>query len=144
MARYSAGGTTTAGSSVLPIAALTAAASVGAHIREIGVSNTSTTSLEVKLVRLTTAGTPGATLASAQHDPNSLASSCLLKNTYSSTGPTLVDLGYRATLGAAAGAGVVWVFGDSGLVLATGTANGIGIVPTGTGQACSVYFVWDE
>jgi hypothetical protein len=48
-------------------------------------------------------------------------------------------------LGAAIGAGVIWTFGDQGIRIPTGTANGVGVVvENGTGQACQVYMVWDE
>ena len=51
----------------------------------------------------------------------------------------------QGTLGAAAGAGVIWTFGNGGIVVPSGTANGIGIiVPTGTGQICDIEFTWDE
>jgi hypothetical protein len=51
----------------------------------------------------------------------------------------------QGTLGAAAGAGVIWTFGNGGIVVPSGTANGIGIiVPTGTGQICDIEYTWDE
>ena len=51
----------------------------------------------------------------------------------------------QASLGAAIGSGVIWTFGDAGLVIVLGTANGIGIhCPTGTGQICDYYIDWDE
>jgi len=54
-------------------------------------------------------------------------------------------MGYRASLGAAVGAGVIWTFGDQGIRIEPGTANGFGIVvENGSGQACQIYFVWDE
>lgn len=145
MARYSAGVKTSAGSTTLPIASLYSAASVGAKLREVGVFNTSNTQVDVKLVRLTTAGTQGTGLTEAKYDPDSAAASCTAFTTHS-VAPTLGDdLGYRATLGAAAGAGVIWTFGDSGIRIPTGTANGVGvIIENGTGQACQVTLVWDE
>ena len=145
MARYSAGVKTTAGSTTLPLAALAASASVGAKLREIGAFNTTNTAVDIKLVRLTTAGTPGASQNEEKHDPDSATASCSFNTTYSSTAPTTTDLGYRAALGAAIGAGVIWTFGDQGLRVPTGVANGIGIVvENGTGQALQVYAVWDE
>jgi len=145
MARYSAGALTTAGSTTLPIISLYSAAAVGPKIREIGVFNTTTTAVALRLVRLTTAGTPGTGLTEAKHDPDAVAASCTAANTHS-VGPTVADdLGYRAVLGAAAGSGVVWTFGDTGLRATVGTGNGIGvIVENGTGQACQAYIVWDE
>ncbi len=145
MARYSAGVKTGAGSTTLPLASLYCAAAVGAKIREIGIFNTTNTALDVKLVRLTTAGTQGTGLTEAKYDPDSAAASCTAFTTHT-VAPTLGDdLGYRAALGAAVGAGVIWTFGDSGLRVPVGTANGIGvIVENGTGQACQLTIVWDE
>jgi hypothetical protein len=145
MARYSAGVLTTAGSTTLPIASIYSAASVAPKIREIGIFNTSSTAVAVKLARLTTAGTQGAGQTEAKYDPDSASASSTVFTTHSG-GPTIGDdLGYRATLGAAAGAGVIWTFGESGLRVPTGTTNGVGIViENGTGQACQVYIVWDE
>lgn len=145
MARFNSGALTTAGSTTLPIISLYSAAAVGAKIREIGVFNTTTTAVAIKLARFTTAGTQGTGLVEAKHDPDSAAASCTAFNTHS-VAPTLGDdLGYRASLGAAVGAGVIWTFGDSGLRIPVGTANGIGIIiENGTGQACQAYIVWDE
>ena len=50
-----------------------------------------------------------------------------------------------ASIGAAIGAGVIWTFGDSGILIAVGTAKGVGIIcPTGTGQIFDYYIDWDE
>ena len=145
MARYSAGVKSSAGSTTLPLASLYAAAAVGAKLREIGVFNTTSTALDVKLVRLTTTGTQGSGLTEGKHDPESASASCTAFTTHSGN-PTLGDdLGYRASLGAAVGAGVIWTFGDQGLRVPVGTANGIGvIIENGTGQPCQITLVWDE
>lgn len=146
MARYSSGAKSSAGSTTLPLLSLYAAAAVGGKLRECGVTNTTTSAVDVKLTRITTAGTQGAGLTEAKYDPDSVAASCTAFQTHSSTGPTLGDdLGYRASLGAAIGAGVIWTFGDQGIRIPVGTANGVGvIIENGTGQACQIYFVWDE
>lgn len=145
MARYSAGVLTSAGSTTLPLISLYAAASVGGSLREVGCFNSTATAVNIKLVRLTTTGTQGAGLTAAKYNPDAVAASCTPKNTHSGA-PTLGDdLGYRASLGAAIGAGVIWTFGDIGLRIPTGTANGIGvIIESGTGQALEAYLVWDE
>lgn len=145
MARFSAGVLTGAGSTTLPIISLYSSASVGAKIREIGVSNTTNTAVAIKLIRLTTAGTQGSGLTEGNQDDTSAAASCTAFATHSGA-PTLgSDLGYRIVLGAAAGSGVIWTFGDSGLRVAAGTGNGVGvIVENGTGQICQAYIVWDE
>jgi hypothetical protein len=147
MARFSAGARASGvGTSTLPSGSLYGGATGGAKIREIGVFNTTTTATVVGLAQFSTAGTSTSVGTPAKHEENSGPALCTVRNVHSSTPPTLdVDLGYRATLGAAAGAGIIWTFGDAGLVIPLGTANGIGIyVPTGTGQIWDFYIVWDE
>jgi hypothetical protein len=145
MARFSAGVKSGVGTTTLPFAALASGASVGFKLREVCIFNTTNTAQDIKLVRLTTAGTPGTSQTETKHDPDSAAAACSFNTTYSSTGPTLEDLGYRASLGAAIGAGVIWTFGDSGIRATAGAANGVGIVvENGTGLACQIYVVWDE
>jgi len=98
------------------------------------------------LMRLAAIGTQGAGQAEAKHDPASASAGCTAFTTHAAD-PTsgAIDLGYRIVLGAAIGSGIIWTFGDSGLVIPVGTTNGIGIiVATGTGQICDAYMVWDE
>lgn len=146
MARYTAGALTTAGSTTLPLISLYAAASVAGRIREIGVSNTTSTRVALKLVRLTSTGTQGSGLTEGKHDPSSNAAQCAAFNTHSAN-PTLGDdMGYRTHLGPAEGAAFVFTFwNDSGLLVPTGTTNGIGvIVENGSGQPLQAYITWDE
>lgn len=145
MARFTTGVLTGAGSTTLPIVSLySGGATSSPRLREVGVFNTTVTGLAIKLVRLTTAGTQGAGLVEAPHDGISAALGTAF--TTHTVAPTLgSDLGYRATLGAAVGAGIIWTFGDVGLVIPAATTNGIGvIVENGTGQICQTYLVWDE
>jgi hypothetical protein len=145
MARYSAGALTTAGSTTLPIISLYSAASVGGSLRAVGLTNTTSTAVYLKLVRLTSAGTPGAGLTEGKHNPDSPAASCTAFTTHSANPSLGDDLGYRWALGAAVGAGLIETFGDTGFRISTGTANGIGvIVESGTGQPIEAYLVWDE
>jgi len=145
MARFSAGTRTGAGSTTLPIISIYSAAAVNFSIVEIGVTNTTTTAVALKLCKLTSAGTPGAGLTETSHEYGAPTASCTAFNTHSSTGPTVVDLGYNTVLGGAIGSGVIWTFGDRGIVVPVGVANGVGvIVATGTGQICDAYIVWDE
>jgi len=146
MARYSVGDRSTgAGSTTLPTASLYASANVAPKIREVGVFNTTTTSVAICLRRLTTAGTQGTGLTELEYDPASPDPVTTGFQTHT-VGPT-ISTGYIriAPLGAAVGAGVIWTFGDTGLVIPAGTGNGIGIcVYTGTGQILDFYFDWDE
>lgn len=146
MSRYAAGARGSgAGTNLLPMGAVAAAAAVKFTLREVGVFNTTATGgFSVGLARLTTAGTPGTGLTETPLDQGAVAASCTAANTYTSTGPTLVDLGYRFTMGAAIGSGIIWTF-EKGIIVNVGTANGVGLyVPSGTGQICDFYFVWDE
>ena len=140
---------TAAGSATLPIMSLYSAAASTGVLREIGLFNTTTTAVRLFLTRLTTAGT-SSTITEARHNPKSQPALCTARSVPSSTPPTLgEDLGYRVELGAAIGAGVIWTFGDSGLVVGDfdaveDVANGIGVLPVGTGQILQAYMVWDE
>jgi len=144
MARYSAGVRTGAGSTTLPIISLYSSASVNPTVVEIGVFNTTTTAVALKLIKLTATGTQGTGLAEAAHEANSAAAACTAFTTHTVTAAN-TDLGYFVTLGAAIGSGIVWTFGDKGISIPVGTTQGIGIiVATGTGQVCDAYLVWDE
>jgi hypothetical protein len=126
------------------MASLYAIAAVGGKIREVGVFNTTATALAVALVRFTNATNVGAGLTEAEYDENAPAPSCT--GFAGHTGDGAVGQVIRqASIGAAIGAGVIWTFGDTGLIIQVGTANGIGITcPTGTGQICDYYIDWDE
>lgn len=144
MARYGAGVKTGAGSTTLPLMSVYASANTGGRIKEVGAFNTTTTAVDIKLVRLTTAGTQGTGLTESKHSPaNAATAQCTAFTTHSSTGPTLGDdLGYRASLGAAIGAGVIWT---TDIEIPAGTANGVGlIIENGTGQALQAYMLWEE
>jgi hypothetical protein len=147
MSRYSAAFTTGAGSTTLPIGSVYAAAGSGFILREVGVFNTTTTAvvLGLKLVRLTSAGTQGAGVTANVFSGYSPAAAATAKQTHTGA-PTLGADIAQMPAGAAIGAGTILTFyGEtSGLVVLAGTANGIGILPLGTGQICTVTFIWDE
>lgn len=145
MAAYAVGTRTVAATATLPCVSLYAIAAVSFDILEVGISNTVATANVVALCRLTTAGTPGAGLTEAALDQGSVAASATGFLAHTGTPPTLVDLGYRFSLGASIGAAVIWTFLPGELRTLVGTANGIGVYcPTGTGQALDVYFKWVE
>lgn len=145
MPRYSiAGRSTVAGTTVRAIASLFAIAGVGAKVREVGVCNTTNTAVAVALVRFTNATGVGAGLTEGEYDENAPAPSCTGFAGHTADG-AVGQVFRQATLGAAAGSGVIWTFGDTGLIIQPGTANGIGIIcPTGTGQICDYVIDWDE
>lgn len=140
--------TTTAATSLLPMASIYATAAVTPKVIEIGVFNTTATACEVALARLSTAGTSSAVVGVCEEDPVNTAVTTP-RNSHSSTGPTIGTVSLRfAMLGAAIGSGVIWTFGTgkgTGLYLTAATTSGLGLyTPNGTGQICDVYFVWDE
>lgn len=143
MGRYHASGTSTAGSATLPIAALVGGTTVRPKVIEVGCFNSSSsTAVTMSLRRITTAGTPGTGLTESPEDgTDDIAAIATAYNTYASTGPTLSDEFRRATLGPYGG--VVWTF-EIGIVIPKTSAAGLALIPTGTGQACDFWFVWDE
>lgn len=147
MARYTVGGRgTIVGSATLPFVSLYNTAAVNFRLREVHVFNTTSTGgFEVALCRLSTTGTQGAGLTEVALDSTSVTASCTAFAGHT-VAPTLADLGYRKTMGAAVGDGVIWTFNnDVGITAPLGTGNGIGLyVPSGTGQTCAYVLVWDE
>ena len=150
MSRYSAGARTTAGTAARPMMSIWSAAASTGTLREVGCFNTTATALEIFLTRLTAVGTAGALLTESPYNPKGPLPLCTVNTTHTADATLGDDLGYRAVLGAAVGSGVIWTFGDTGLVIglpdsAELVTNGIGIIlETGTGQICQTYFVWDE
>jgi hypothetical protein len=144
--RYSAGLLTSAGSTTLPLFAIVGASTIRPRVWEIGLFNTTAVAVALKLVRMTTAGTPG-TAASAicTHVPEDSAPVAAFRGTYTGAAPTITDAGYRCVLGAAVGSGCIWTFGDTGIIIPAVTAAGLGVVAeNGTGQAIQAYGVWSE
>jgi len=145
MARFSiAGRSTVAGTSVRAIASLFAIASRTMKLREVGVFNTTSTALAVALVRFTNATGVGAGLTEVPYDEAGPAPNGTGFAGHTADGAVGAAI-RQASLPAAVGGGVIWTFGDTGLIVAAGTANGVGIIcPTGTGQILDYYFDWDE
>lgn len=144
MSRHTiAGRSTVVGTALRAIASLFATASVNGNLREVGIFNTTTTGLAVALVRFTAATNVGAGLTEGNYDPGKPA---LCTGFAGHTGDgTVGEVLRQAALGAAIGSGVIWTFGDSGIIIPVGTANGLGVTcPTGTGQIVDFYFDWDE
>lgn len=144
MARHSvAGRATVVGTNARAIASVYATAAQGFVLREVGVFNTTTTAVCVALARFTSATNVGAGLTEAEWNA---ASVTIATGFAGHSGDGNVGEVFRqASLGAAIGAGVIWTFGDSGIIVPVGTANGIGVyIPQGTGQICDYYFDWDE
>ncbi len=145
MARFSiAGRSTVAGTSLRAIASLFAVASRTMKLREVGVFNTTSTAVAVALCRFTNATGVGAGLTEVAYDEAGPAPNGTGFAGHTADGAVGANIRH-APLGAVVGSGVIWTFGDTGIVVAAGTANGVGIIcPTGTGQILDYYFDWDE
>jgi len=135
--------TTGAGTSARPIGSIYGIASVCGWLLEAHIFNTTAVAAEFTLVRLTSAGTPGTGKTEAKEWPDSVAASLTSFDTHSADAGIGDEL-ERVQLPAAAGGGVILTFGDRGIHIPAGTANGIGFVPVGTGQICVVKFRWAE
>jgi hypothetical protein len=145
MATYSASVLTGAGTATLPMCALVGNGTIRALIREIGVFNTTATAVDVSLVRLSTAGTPGSNATTQSEGAGTAAATAILKGTYTGSAPTTIIAGRRAQLGAAIGSGVIWTFPGNGLVIDNVANAAVGLIlGTGTGQACVCSFAWEE
>lgn len=133
-----------AGTNLLPGGSLYAPAGSRLILKEVHVFNTTAVACMVALQAFTSTGTQGAGVTEIEYDLNGPAPTGTLFQTHSA-GPTITAGEYaRASLAAAVGGGVVWVF-NAGIYIPAGTANGVGItVPDGTGQVCDVTFVWEE
>lgn len=144
MARCSVGGRTSAVPTTLRGPGLWATATSGAlKVREIQAFNTTAIAVAVALGIATAAGTVGAGLTEVNESDASHAILGVGFNTH--TVDATLTATRHASLGAAIGSGIIWTFGDDGLVIPEGTANGIVIVcHTGTGQHLDFGFVWDE
>lgn len=116
----------------------------GCKLVEVGVFNTTATALAIALARFTNATNVGAGQTEGEYDEDMNAPSCTIFAGHTGDGGVGQIL-TQATLGAFVGASVIWTFGNGGISIQPGTANGLGIlVPTGTGQICDLYMVWDE
>lgn len=146
MSKFAARLTTTGGTTTLPACALVGSASGRIRIAEIGVFNTTTTSISLILCRLSTAGTPGTSATSRLLDGADTATPVgTLKNTYSSTAPTTTELGIGIVLAGAIGSGIVLTFPDDTLTVPATANAGIGwLTESGTAPALSTYVRWYE
>lgn len=144
MPRCSVGGRTSA----VPTAArgpslYAAAASGNLILREVGAVNTTTTAAAVSLGIATATGTQGAALTEVNESDQTHTILGTGFNTHTADA-TLTNTRY-ASLGAAVGSFIIWTFGEGGIVIPEGTANGVVITcHTGTGQHLDFWFVWDE
>jgi hypothetical protein len=145
MARFSvAGRSTVVGTSLRAVASVFAIASRTIKLREVGIFNTTATACAASLVRFTNATGVGTGLTEVLWDPEGPAPNATGFAGHTADGAVGSPI-RQASLPAAIGGGVVFTFGEGGILISAGTANGVGIIcPTGTGQILDYYFDWDE
>jgi hypothetical protein len=135
---------TVVGTSARAMMSIFSTASGGFRLVEVGVFNTTTTAVAIALARFTAATNVGTGQTEGEYDTDAVPPLATVFAGHTGDG-TVGQILRQATLGAAAGAGVIWTFGNGGILVPSGTANGIGItVPQGTGQICDLEFTWDE
>lgn len=140
-----AGRSTVVGTSLRAVASVFATATQGFALREVGVFNTTATEVAVSLVFFTNATGVGAVLTEVQWNQALIPAPVMTAFAGHTADGAVSSAVRQATLGAVKGSGVIWTFGDEGLVVKIGTANGIGIIcPTGTGQILDYYYDWIE
>jgi hypothetical protein len=146
MARYHiAGRATVVGTNVRAIASLFSPATGSGSIREISVANTTAVAVCVGVIRFSAATNVGTGLTEAEYNTAKCPPLCTGFAGHTGDGTTSGGTIDQVTLGAAVGSGWVWTYGDEGLVIPEGTANGVGIfIPTGTGQILDYKIGWDE
>lgn len=122
---------------------LAAAAASGVILREVGITNTSTTTeCRVGLQRITAVGSGGTALTEADWNPNLTDTQATAANTPTAD-HTAGDKIRMTTLGALAT--IIWVFAGPGFVITEGTSNGVAIyLPGGTAQVVDFWFDWEE
>ena len=141
--RYSASLTAGVGTALLPSSSLYAGANKEVRLFELHMFNDSAVECRYDVVRLDTAGTKPAAITDNPYEPGAV-SDAGVSNTHT-VGPTLDEIIEELIFGAAFGAGFILTFGDKGLLIPAGVANGIGVaLNTGTGQAIKTTYVWEE
>lgn len=140
-----AGRSTVVGTTLRAIASVFATATQGFQLRECGVFNTTATEVAVSLVFFTNATGVGAGITEVQWNQALIPAPNMTAFAGHTADGAVTGAVRQATLGAVKGSGVIWTFGDEGLVVPIGTTKGIGIIcPTGTGQILDYYYDWIE
>jgi hypothetical protein len=116
------------------------------RLREVGVFNTSTTAVNVGLAVCTATGTQVDGLTEyILDDPSNGNAPAETAFKSQSSDSTVAAVIRQASLGAAVGSGLIWTFGDAGVLIAEGTANGVIVTcPNGTAQHLDFYFDWEK
>lgn len=144
MARFAAAGLTANTPTTARGPHLAATTAVRPVIREIGVTNTTTTAFYVAVARTTAIGTGGAALTEVGVDDDSHVAIAIATGVPTAD-HTISAPVRQAAIGAAIGAGVVFTFGGNGLVLDNvATAGATIFISSGTGQHFQYWIEWTE
>jgi hypothetical protein len=138
--------TTGAGSTTLPATSIYSLATGDLWLVEIGITNTTVTAFEVSLARLTAAGTQGASAGTVTYEEgaSNLTAKWAAVQAHTAGTPLGTEV-RRASIGASIGSGIIWTFGGRGLLIPSGTANGLGLIAiTGAFQVSDVYWSVDQ
>jgi hypothetical protein len=138
--------TTGAGSATLPATSIYSLGTGDIWLVEVGITSTTTTVFELTLARLTAAGTQGAAAGTITYEEGAtnLTAKWASVQAHSAGTPLGAEV-RRATIGASAGSGIIWTFGGRGLLVPSGTANGLGLICiNGTFQVSDVYWSVDQ
>jgi hypothetical protein len=145
MPRCAAAGRTTAVPTTARGPSLYATTGVRPVVREIGVFNTTATATAVAICRASATGTQGAGLTEVceTDDSHTVIATAFTTHTADATLGSPVR---QAPLAAQIGAGVVFTWGDNGLIIDNATTAGVVIAAVSgvTGQQIDFYIVWDE
>jgi hypothetical protein len=133
------------GSTTLPCFSIYSPSGNGLVIRELACWNTTAVGCTYKWQRLTTTGTQGTGLTTEMEwDESGVAPTATAFDAHS-VAPTLGIAFEYMPIGAAIGAGYYYTYGASGIVVAPGTGNGVGLIlAVGTGQVLAYRVVWEE
>jgi hypothetical protein len=139
--------TTGVGSATLPTTSIYSLGTGDVWLVEVGITNTSaTTAFQISLARLTSAGTQGAAAGAWTYEEG--ATNLTAKVAAVQAHTVLPGLGAevrRASIGATVGSGIIFTFGGRGLLLPSGTANGLGLITiNGAAQLVDCYWVVDQ
>lgn len=147
MARTAVGYRTTGvGSATLPSTSIYSLGTGDLWLVEVGVTNTAATGYQLSLARLTTAGTQGASAGTVTYEEGSANLTAKWAAVQAHTvAPTLGPDVRRASIGGSIGSGVIFTFGGRGLLIPSGTGNGLGLITiTGAAQLADVYWSVDQ
>lgn len=138
--------TTGVGSATLPTTSIYSLGTGDLYLVEIGITNTTVTAYQISLARLTTAGTQGAAAGAVTYEEGASNLTAKWAAVQAHTvAPTLGAEVRRASIGASIGSGVIFTFGGRGLLLPSGTANGLGLITiNGASQLSDVYWSVDQ